>query len=208
MTSILIADDHRIFAEGLKALLQRESELNVIAIADNGAEALQMAEKHQPQLVITDLNMPQQSGFDVVKLLKLKYPKIKILILTMHNDKRFAEEIKLLGADGFVLKNAEAKQLLHAVKTVILGGSFFSKMNTDSVEMPITTDRDGLKMRMLTVREKEILQLLTQDLTAAQIADKLFLSTYTVETHKRNLLKKLDMKSSSGLVNFAIKNGL
>lgn len=208
MTSILIVDDHRIFAEGLKALLQRESELNVIAIADNGAEALQMAEKHQPQLVITDLNMPQQSGFDVVKLLKLKYPKIKILVLTMHNDKRFAEEIKLLGADGFVLKNAEAKQLLHAVKTVIFGGSFFSKMNTDSVEMPITTDRDGLKMRMLTVREKEILQLLTQDLTAAQIADKLFLSTYTVETHKRNLLKKLDMKSSSGLVNFAIKNGL
>lgn len=210
MIKIIIADDHQMFIDGIKALLLNEKDIKLVGEALSGKEAIAGVTKERPDIILLDINMPDMDGIETTRELRKNFPDIKIIILTMHNNYEFISTLVSEGASGYILKNTGKVELIKAIKTVYSGSTFFSVAVTETIMKNLNRkpEEEKLGAVQLTKREKEILILIAQELSTKQIAEKLFISVNTVETHRKNLMAKLHAKNVTGLVKFAIQVGL
>jgi two-component system nitrate/nitrite response regulator NarL len=205
--NILIADDHQIFLDGLFLIFSSIKEFSIVAQAHNGLEVMEQFSKHHIDIAILDINMPKVNGFETAKLIRDQYPACKIIILSMYSDEQFVNEFMRSGASAYVLKNAGKIELLNALQQASLGNTYISKELHKPYVQP--TEKDAFSKAMsLTKREMEIIKLLAQEKSSQEIADQLFLSIYTINTHRKNILQKLGIKNAAGLVRFASDNEL
>ncbi|MBI2428636.1 MAG: response regulator transcription factor [Ignavibacteriales bacterium] len=209
---ILLADDHSIVRSGLRSLFKTTREFVVVGEASNGEEAVQLAERLRPDIAIVDISMPKMNGIEATRHIKQKNGAVKVLILTIHDNEEYVYELIRAGADGYVLKDAEKQEIFTAVRKVADSEPFFSpgvskliieKIARDSKNHHQATD----SVPRLTKREEEILRLIAHGMTSRKIAEKLCLSTSTVNTHRANLMQKLDIHDTASLVRFAIHKG-
>lgn len=208
--NIVIADDHKIFLEGLTALLQNDEGINVIAAVVNGQEVLDVLKAKQADVVLTDVDMPVMDGMKLTKELKKNYPEIKVLALTMHNEGRIISSLLKAGVTGYILKDSGKDELLNAIKTVSRGENYFSeevKTNLMESMIPGKKATGSSSLIELSERETEVLKLIAKELTQIQIAEKLFISEHTVIFHKRKLFAKFDVKNTAGLIKCAAEQG-
>jgi DNA-binding NarL/FixJ family response regulator len=210
MIQILIADDHQMFIDGVKSLLKVQKEYIVVGEANNGLQVLSLLESTPVDLILMDVNMPHMDGIETTKQVRAKYPNIKILMLTMFNTRDYIEKLLRVGAHGYILKNTGKEELSEAINTVINGGSFFSKEVTERIMEGLQKKKahdTNPMMVELTEREKDVLKLIVQELTSQEIADRLNISFHTVETHRKNLISKLNVRNIAGLVKYAMQQG-
>ena len=202
----IIADDHQIIIDGIKSILATEKNIAVIGEAANGEEVLDMIKREKPDLVIMDINMPQVDGIEATLNIRRKYPGIKVLILTMYNDAGFIKKMAEAGAHGFILKNTGSKELMLAIHLVMEGNTYYEQKVMDALVKSYQRPKEDLVK--LTKRETDVLSLLAEGLTTPEIAEKLFIATHTVESHRKNLLSKCGQKTSAGLVKYAMEHKL
>jgi len=207
---VLIADDHQLFREGLVNLLSSAPEIEVIAQAKDGKDAVEKTLKLNPDIVLIDIGMPHMNGIEATKMLKEKLPDLKIIAVSMHSDKQYVKGILEAGADGYLLKNCTYQQLTDAILSVHSGKKILSEDITELVIKgyldPVKPEAEGLSE--LSEREMEILKLFAEGKSTREISDKLFISVKTVGTHKQHILSKLDLKTNTDIIKFALKHGL
>lgn len=211
MIKIIIADDHQLFIDGIKSLVKSMKNMEIIAEVANGKLLLEALENNKCDIILMDINMPEMDGVEATKQVKTKYPSIKILMLTMFSNREYIEKLLRAGADGYLLKNTGKAELQEAIETIINGESYFSKEVTERIMEGLQKKKNAEKNTYiveLTEREIEVLKLIVQEFTTAEIAEKLFISTHTVETHRKNLISKLNVRNIAGLVKYAMQNGL
>lgn len=196
-TRIFIVDDHYMVIEGLRSLLQNEKDIEWTGHAMNAASCLAFLKKQQPDVILMDINLPDKNGIDLCKEVKEMYPSIFIIGLSTFNQQSFIQKMIDNGASGYVLKNATREELKKAIETVIHAKMYLSKDASQALRNEKATDI------VLTRREKEVLELIADGMTNAEIAQKLFISIATVDTHRTNLLTKLDAKNAASLVRIA-----
>jgi len=201
---ILIADDHQIFLDGLKLIFSDHPEWEIVAEANDGNQVLDYFKKFKIDLAILDINMPKPNGFEVCKYIKQHHPTCKIMILSMYGDDQFMQEFLKMGVDAYVLKNAGKVELIDAMETILRDELYISKALRHTKE----NEDSFVKSLSLTQREKEIITLLAKEKSSQEIADTLFISIYTVNTHRKNILHKLGIKNTAGLMKFASENNL
>lgn len=204
---IIIADDHSIFADGLKMLLRDEPDIQILAVADNGKDLLSMLPTMKPDLILLDINMPKINGLETARMIQQYYPDVKYLILSTYNDEHLIEKARLYGASAYVLKTANKEKLVETIRCVSQGGACFPDQPSNDRNEFDSRDQ-FLKQFDLTKREIEILKLIKKDYTNHQIADELFLSVYTVQTHRKNIMHKLDINNSAALMKFIMENNI
>lgn len=210
--SVLLVDDHQLVLEGVRVLLQDAADLHVVATANSGAEALRLLQQHPGvQVAVVDLNMPQMSGVQLTQAIRLAHPQVKILALSMFHDHASVQEVLAAGGSGYLLKNTTGDELGTAIRRVAAGRTFFnaevSATLLDHLEIPATRPQADRPVP-LTTREKEILQLIAGEYSNADIAEKLFISERTVETHRKNIFTKTKSKSIVGLIQYALRHKL
>lgn len=206
---IFIVDDHQMFLDGLQTMLSKNKKFDIVGSAQNGKEALDSIKNTNVDIVITDINMPLMSGTELTIALKKDFPEIKVLILSMYNDREIIHEIVMSEAEGYILKNAGKKELVSALDRIANGGTYYSNEVMEIItESYVSKQKTQEKTKNLTPREIEILQLVCQELSTPEIAEKLFLSPLTVETHRKNILKKTKSRTIVGLIKFAIENNI
>ncbi|UKJ08394.1 response regulator [Solitalea lacus] len=206
---LLLADDHELLLEGLCSILRDLSNITVVATAKNGLEVISGIMLHQPHLVLLDLNMPTFDGMQCLQSIKKDFHDVKVLVLTNYNQPELVNEVKKLGANGFMVKNSTAAELAYAIQCVLSGKQHFPTENkTDSVIKNSVFFDGFLRKYQLTKREVNIILQICEGQNTKQIADKLFLSEFTVNTHRRNIMKKLDLKNVTNLILFAKNNQL
>jgi two-component system response regulator NreC len=211
---ILIADDHDVVRSGLRMLFKGTPGFAVIAEATNGEEAVALVGKHKPDIAILDISMPKINGIEATRMIKEKKSSTRVLILTIHENEEYVYQMVRAGASGYVLKNAGKKELFAAVRAVAAGERFFSPgisnlMIDEFIKRAKTQEPSGPALQHdLTNREIEILRYIGQGLTNAQIAKQLYLSVRTVDTHRTNLMQKLKIHDTVGLVKYALEAGL
>ena len=212
MIKILIVDDHTMFLNGLASLLKKEKDIELIETAETGHLAMQFVQKHEIDVVISDLSMPGMSGQELLKNLQLNHPEIKFIALSMHYDGKTISEIIKIGARGYLPKDADKKELLKAIRLVAAGDTYFGDRATRAILNNLVPVQKQQKIEdfaaQLTDREKEILVLIAEENTQEEIAEKLFISSSTVVYHKRKLMAMLEVKGSAGLVRKAGEMGL
>jgi len=209
MTRVLIADDHQMFVDGLKSLLEEEKELLVVGEAKDGFEVLDICDREQVDIVIMDINMPRMDGIQTSRELSKKHPSIKILGLSMYNDRDYISDILKAGALGYVLKNTGKESLLNAISTLRSGSNYLSEeVSKTLLSTFIRNVPYEHAMEKLSDREKGVLDCIASGLTTQEIGEKLFISKNTVETHRKNLLYKLKARNTAELVNNAYKHRL
>lgn len=209
MTRVLIADDHQMFVDGLKSLLEEEKELRVVGEAKNGLEVLEFCDQEAVDIVIMDINMPLMDGIQTSRELSKKHPSIKILGLSMYNDRDYISDILKAGALGYVLKNTGKESLLNAISTLKSGSNYLSEeVSKTLLSSFIKNVPYEQAIEKLSDREKEVLECIASGLTTQEIGEKLFISKNTVETHRKNLLYKLKARNTAELVNNAYKQRL
>ncbi len=210
MINIIIADDHQMFIDGVKALLAGEQDMRVTGEALNGKQVLALLEKEQADVILLDVNMPEMDGIETTRHIRQRWPDVKILMLTMYNNQEFIFGLMNAGASGYILKNTGRAELLEAIHAVTKGKTFYSKEVTETILQNFTKKPGEQKVEaaQLTEREKDVLKLIAQEYNTQEIAAKLYISPNTVETHRKNLLSKLHAKNIAGLVRFAIQTGL
>jgi DNA-binding NarL/FixJ family response regulator len=210
---VMIADDHLLFRRGLISLIEEQPGLKVVSEASNGKELLEQLRnmEHMPDVLLLDLNMPVMNGIEAIRHLRNMAPDMKIIVLTVHNEERFIIHFVEQGVNGYLLKTVEPDELSRAIRFVTEHDFYFNDLTLQAMR---TGTQSKTRMREktlaapagLTAREIEILQLICQEFTAAEIAEKLFLSVRTVEGHRNNLLEKTGSKNAAGLVMFAVRN--
>lgn len=209
---ILIADDHKIFREGLNELLSKELDLKIIGNASHANEIIDIVRKESPDLILMDIDMGDTSGIDMTAEVRRQFPRTKVLALSMHGEKNYIVRILEAGANGYILKNAGKEEIVAAIHTVTEGGTYFSSQVSskllEHLVDPIKQKKRTNGQVSLTERETEILKLIAEEYSNPEIAERLFISVRTVDTHRRNLLEKLGVKNTAGLVKYAIKIGL
>ena len=210
-TRILLVDDHVLMREGLRALLSADRENEVVGEASNGREALEMAGRLSPDIVVMDVGMPDLNGFEATRQLSSVSPRSRVIALSTHNDKRYVLAMLESGARGYVVKSAAADELMRAINTVTRNQIYLSPdiagLVVDSYlgrEYP----EEGIGASLLGGREREVLQLLAEGKSSPEIAGIMHISVSTVETHRRNIMRKLDIHSVAELTKFAIREGL
>jgi DNA-binding NarL/FixJ family response regulator len=207
MVKIIIADDHQMVIDGLKALLANEPDIHITGEAVNGETLLQLLRtKEQPDLVILDINMPGIDGIEAAKEIQNRFPAIRILVLSMYNKPVFIKNLIEIGVAGYILKNTGRDELVSAIHKIAAGQDYFGAEVTKSMMSSLKGKTDV--QAPLTKREEEIVKLIAKAYTTAEIAEKLFISTHTVDTHRKNLLSKLNLKNTAAIVTYAIQNGL
>ena len=207
---VLIADDHIIVRSGLRLLLEAEPDIDVVGEALEGGEALNLVEKHLPDMVLMDIAMPGMDGLEATRRIKTRWPQIQVLVLTMHRSDEYFFEMLKAGASGYILKGAETSDLIHAVRVVGRGEVFLyptmaQKLVRDYVNFMQWGEETGSS---LSSREKDILRLLNEGYSTKEIAEKLVISTSTVHSHQSNLMTKLGLSNRRELVQYARKRGL
>ena len=211
MWKLIIADDHEMVLEGLCSLLENEENIEIIGTASNGQEIIDLVLGHEEvDLVLLDINMPVMDGIEVTKFLKNKYPEIKILILSMYKRSEFIKNLIKAGADGYILKNSGKQILLEGIYTLMEGEHYYSKEVMDTVIESYTEKRDtkDLAQVELSEREKEVVRLIVQEKSTAEIAGILCLSTHTINSHRKSILNKLDVKNAAGIFRYALHSGI
>jgi DNA-binding NarL/FixJ family response regulator len=203
---VLLADDHPVFRQGLRALLERE-KFEVVGEASDGLEAIAAAERLQPQVVVIDLAMPSLNGVDAVREIVKRVPRAKAVLLTMHTEEYHVLEALRAGAKACVSKSQAAEHLLQAIKDVCAGGVYLSPHVSGAVVQAYLAKTE-LPYDPLTPRERQVLQLIAEGKTTKEAAAVLDVSVKTAETHRTNLMDKLDIHSTAGLVRYAIRRGL
>lgn len=198
--SIFIVDDHYMVIEGIHSLLQNEKNIEWMGHAMNAESCLAFLKNRQPDVIFMDINLPDKSGIDLCKEVKQHYPSVFIIGLSTFNQQSFISKMMENGASGYVLKNATKEELLFAVQTVIRGRTYLSHEAAMVADKKVSSD-----LPLLTRREKEVLELIADGLTTQEIADKLFVSATTVETHRKNLLLKLEAKNVAAMIKIAAK---
>lgn len=209
MIKIIIADDHQMVTEGLKSLLESDATMKVIATAPNGYELIRMVELVLPDIVLMDIDMPVMNGIEALSAIRKQFPGLKVIVLTMHEEKALVKKMTELGAKGFLFKNSDKVELVNAIKIVNSGGSYFTAALTSKLLESYQTGSPASthSVLILTDREIEILKLIAAGFSNKEIGDKLYISHRTVDTHRTNLMKKLEVSNIAGLIRFAIKNG-
>src|SRR5687767_5808790 len=214
--NVMLVDDHQIIRDGIKAFLKDDDNINVIGEADNGKQLLQLVEENQPDLVLMDINMPEMDGYEATKLLQKNFPDIKILILSMLDHEKYVSKMLNAGASGYILKNSGKDELLCGIRQVSKGYKyictdlsliFLNKLHRD-FSQEIIGDGAVKKVADLSQREIEVLKLIAEGLTNAEIADKLFTSKRTIESHRQNIIEKTQVKNTAALFKYALNNGL
>jgi DNA-binding NarL/FixJ family response regulator len=212
ITKLLIVDDHQVLIDGIRALLEKTEGLLIDHQALSGKIALQVLAEHETEidLIILDINMPDMNGFEVCQEIKKRFPGKKILTLTMHEEPGFISKMVKAGTDGYVLKSAGKEELVTAIQTIMSGEKHFGKAVTDSLLMGMQSKKPTRSQYIpkLTRREKEVLQLIIQECSTEEIAEKLFISDTTVISHRKSLLRKLNVKNAAGLVRAAYEYNL
>ncbi len=208
MIKVFIADDHQIVVDGIKSIMDENNEISVVGGALSGEDTLAQLKALEVDVLLLDINMPGMDGIEVAQRLKEEGHPVKILILTMHNNPQFTKQLIEIGVLGCMMKNAGKQEMLKAIKTVYEGDRYYGAEVTETLFDSIDKSQKATQKAELTKREIEVLKLIANELTTAEIAEELFISTHTVETHRKNLLSKLGFKNSAGLARFAAKNGL
>lgn len=210
---VMVIDDHQLIIDGMKSILQDEEDVAFAGGANSMAEALEFLSNHDVNVVLADISMPQHSGIEVTRKIKELYPNIQVLALTMHEDISMISKMVDAGASGYILKRTNMNEVLDAIKAVAGGGRYLGRdvqsilmdnLGSSSNVVELSQDAPA----PLTARELEILNLIAKELSNEEIANKLFISERTVETHRRNIFTKTKTKSIVGLIKYAIKNGL
>ncbi|MEJ2006351.1 MAG: response regulator transcription factor [Cyclobacteriaceae bacterium] len=208
MIRLILADDHQVVIDGLRSILDMQEDIEVVDTFLNGREVVDFLKQNQDvDVVMLDINMPEMNGIETTRYIRNEFPDLQVLILSMHDTPEFIRNVINAGASGYVLKNADKQTLLEAIRKVASGKNFFSD---DVVRNIMDSYKDSDKPRSveITDREREILKLIAEGLTTNEIADKLFISVHTVNTHRKNLLSKLDIKNTASLVRYAIDQGI
>ncbi len=208
--TVLIAEDHTMVRKGLVSLLADEDHLEVVGEAADGREALQLAAKLQPEVVLLDLSMPGLNGLEAARRIKDSLPGMEIIILTRYTDREYIEQSFLAGASGFVIKNSAPEELVKAIRTVTGGAFYLDSGLEQSLAPALLSNQAGAETlrEKLTPRQREVLQLIAEGHPNRDIAGILDISVKTVETHRENLLKRLGVHSTAGLTRYAIRMGL
>lgn len=207
-TQILLVDDHQIVIDGIRALLSTEKNVEIKGEAHHGEEALQMLEVLKVDIVLMDLDMPIMGGLAATKIIRRQYPEVKIIVLTMHDEKAMVQAMIDAGADGYLLKNSPKEELMKALRAVSEGDSYFpADVKSILLQADFDQARKG-KLADLTDREMEILKCIAEGHSNKEIGEQLFISHRTVDTHRTNLMQKLDVHNIAGLVRIAITSGL
>jgi len=209
-TTIVVVDDHKLFREGIRRLLETRDDFRVVGEASDGQEAVALVTEKQPDVAIMDIWMPRLSGIDVTRRIGKRGLATRVLMLSMHEGRSYVEEVLRAGAAGYIVKNAAPEDLLSAVDAVRSGASYLSPAITQQVVEAIASPGDATPQgtAALTDREREVLQLIAEGLSSKEIAGLLGVSLKTVDSHRSNLMEKLDIHKVSGLVRFAIRVGL
>lgn len=203
---VLLVDDHMLVLDGLQARLEMEANINVIGTAANGLEALEKAQLLKPDLVLMDVSMPILNGLDATKRFRIEQSGIKILMLSMHNDKEYILSLIQSGANGYVLKDVSSEELVQAINIVYQGGTYFSSKASDALFGQLAVNTSDVET--LSPRESAVLAEVASGWSNKEIAQRLSISVRTVETHRQNIKRKLDIHSSAGLVKYAIEHNL
>ena len=206
-TRIIIADDHTLFVHGLQLLLKDEQWIKIIDVANDGKELLDILSHTKTDIVLLDINMPKLSGLDAAMHIKRTYPGLKLIIVSTYNEEHLIEKARRIGVNGYLLRNCSREELLETIRLVMNNHTSFP-YRTPVTANVFDEDDSFLRQFNLTKREMEIIQLLKNNLTNQQIAVKLFLSVYTVETHRKNIMQKLHLNSPSSLMKFIFDHGL
>lgn len=203
---VIIVDDHKMFRSGLRFLLSNIPNITVIGEASNGKEFLKMAENETIDIALMDINMPEMNGIEATRIAMEKYPDLKIIVLSMHGEEEYYDQMLEAGVKGFLLKNSDADELIAAIEAVLAGKSYFSQ----ELLVNILDQKRLQKLRTdvvkLSTRELEVLKLICDGYSNAEIAEQLFISHRTVDRHRANLLSKTGCKNSTSLVMYAVKN--
>lgn len=206
---ILIVDDHKIIRDGIKSMLMDEKDIIIVGEEENGNAALKTLGTKEVDVVLSDISMPIMGGSDLTKNINQYHPKTKVLILSMHEEEQYIKDLIENGASGYILKNTGGDDLINAIRTVAGGKNYFSNEVYSTLIMggskKTSSSEDEVQ---LTKREIEVLKLISEEMKNHEIAEKLFVSTRTVDTHRRNLLQKLNVKNTAGLVRYAVKAGI
>ncbi len=207
---ILLADDHKIMRDGLRSLLSREQGMEVVGEAENGRIAVKLARKLSPKIVIMDITMPELNGMDAARQILNECPGAKIIALSMHSDRRFVVEMFKAGVSGYLLKDCAFEELSRAIKAVMANQKYVSPAIAGMVIEDYVDHMSGDRIlaNELTNREREVLQLIAEGMTTKQIASNLNVSAKTIETHRRKIMKKLNIHSIAELTKVAIQEGL
>ncbi|HID86344.1 MAG TPA: response regulator transcription factor [Anaerolineae bacterium] len=209
---VLLADDHTILREGIRALLAAQPDIEVVGEAANGREAVARARELQPDVVLMDIAMPLLNGLEATRRIKKEHPEIGVLVLTMHDSQEYVSQILRAGASGYVIKEAAAEDLVSAIRAVHGGGAFLhpsvARMLVDDYLRRVEAKEEGGGYEGLTDREREIFQLIAEGHTNREIADLLCLSVKTVQTHRAHIMEKLDLHDKGELIKYAIRQGI
>ncbi|MFW1676935.1 response regulator [Pontibacter sp. JAM-7] len=210
LVRILLVDDHPLVLDGINARLEQEATVQVVGMANNGQQALELAAELQPDVVLMDISMPVMNGFEATERFREQLPQIKVLILSMHDDREYIMKLVRCGASGYVLKDVSSRELINAIQTVSTGASYFSSgvsqtlFNAAALEPAETAPKPDL----LTPRENDVLKSIAEGLSNKEIARQLSISVRTVETHRLNIKQKLDLQTTAALARYAFERGL
>jgi DNA-binding NarL/FixJ family response regulator len=211
---VLLAEDHTIVRKGLRALLEKETTLEVVGEARDGRESLKKTEELSPDVVVMDISMPGLNGLEATRQIKKRFPRIKIIILTVHANEEYILQTLQAGAQGYLIKSAAPIDLISAIQAVMKGDSYLSPSISRVViedyirQTKKMSEREKEPLEILSRREREVLQLIAEGYTNKEIADSLYISTKTVDTHKVHLKEKLKISHTAGLIQCAIRKGL
>ncbi|HEY1025560.1 MAG TPA: response regulator transcription factor [Sphingobacteriaceae bacterium] len=202
---ILIADDHEIMLDGIEALLAQNEDIEVVGKVSDACYCLSYLCTQKPDILITDYNMPGMTGLQLLKEVKQNHPAVKVLFLSMHDESNIVQDAVMAGADGYILKKYAAREIMRAITIIAEGGQYWSPEVSKALTRGMVKEEAEPD---LTGREIEILKLLVRELTSKEIAETLFVSERTVETHRKNLLRKTNSKNTVGLVKYAYTSGI
>jgi two-component system response regulator NreC len=209
---VLIADDHKIMLAGLRSLLEKQTDIEVVAEAENGRKAVQKAQETKPDIVVMDVSMPDLNGIEATTQIIESVPETRVVALSMHSDKRFVMGMLRAGASGYLLKDCASQELANAIHQVAGGKKYLSPEITgvviDDYLLGGSSDDGATAASQLSAREREVLQLIAEGWSTKQIATHLYVSIKTIETHRRQIMKKLDLHTIADLTKYAIREGL
>lgn len=208
---IILADDHKLMRDGLLALIEKQNGLEVVATAENGRTAVQLTRKLNPDVVIMDVSMPEMNGIEAARQITSDQTSTKIIALSMHSDRRFIEGMLRAGVSAYVLKDSPIEELCYAIRVVMDNRTYLSQEIAGTVVkgyLAQLTQGENAASSPLTAREREVLQLIAEGKKTKQVAQRLHVSIKTVETHRRQIMEKLNIKSIAQLTKFAIREGL
>lgn len=201
---ILVVDDHPMVLEGMRSMLAEIDFVEIAGLGQNAYQAMELIKAHMPDIVITDISMPEISGIELTAKIRKEYPGVKVIAMSTFNERSYISQMVQQGASGYLLKSASKEEIEAAILTVAAGKLYMSL----DLELSRQDQQEMKKMPVLTSREQEVLLLIAEGFTNAQIAEKLFVSPYTVDSHRKNLLTKFEVNNTAGLIKLAVRNGL